>query len=504
MKSIFCVIAMTLVANLICGLTITYPNGGETLVKGNTYDIKWYGGISGNVAITLLSGSRKIVVSSGTPNDGSYSWKVPVDLPRAQSKIKINHLSDSSSWDQSDGNISFNSPTISITSPKTGDVLREGAEHTITWTSSCYEGEVFIFCEGLTSSMISWAAPNSGSFKWKVPEPAGEKQDNCRIGMYFQNYDSYNEYIYGEYFTVVADYYSSSNKTSTSSSTSSQSQSSPTSSVRSSTSGKQIPGFVFVQGGSFTMGDTRGLGMQKNELPTHTITLNSFYIGKYEVTQAEYSQYMQPADSWSSSYGLGDNYPAYYVSWYAILKYCNLRSMAEGLTPCYTINGSTNPANWGSVPTSSDASWDAAICNWNANGYRLPTEAEWEYAARGATNNPDYLNSGSDDLNAVAWYYDNSGHLSHPVGTKAPNQLGIYDMSGNLFERCWDWYSKDYYSSSPRNNPTGPNSGTDRVVRSGCWETLGVHHCRAASRYSGNPYSSISKFTGFRLCRAVP
>lgn len=105
---------------------------------------------------------------------------------------------------------------------------------------------------------------------------------------------------------------------------------------------------IFVPGGTFTMGDTRGQGYS-DELPTHTVTLNSFYIGKYEVTQAEYSQYM-PSPNWTSSYGLGDNYPAYRVSWYAILKYCNLRSMAEGLTPCYSISGSTNPANWERCP----------------------------------------------------------------------------------------------------------------------------------------------------------
>lgn len=260
-------------------------------------------------------------------------------------------------------------------------------------------------------------------------------------------------------------------------------------------------GFVSVPGGTFTMGDTIDDGVgSSNELPTHTVTLNSFYMGKYEVTQAEYSQYMQPGYSWTSNYGLGDNYPAYYVSWYAILKYCNLRSMAEGLTPVYTINGSSNPANWGTVPTSSNATWNAAICNWSANGYRLPTEAEWEYAARGATNNPDYLYSGSDDINAVAWYTgNNTPYGSKPVGGKAANGLGLYDMSGNVLEWCWDWHSSSYYSVSPVSNPTGPASGSYRLLRGGYWY-YNAPYCRVSYRGSRSPYHSAD--LGFRLVRA--
>jgi formylglycine-generating enzyme required for sulfatase activity len=246
------------------------------------------------------------------------------------------------------------------------------------------------------------------------------------------------------------------------------------------------------------MGGTTG-SVDYDELPTHSVTLNSFYIGKYEVTQAEYAPYMQPGSSWTSNYGLGDNYPAYHVSWYAILKYCNLRSMAEGLTPVYTISGSTNPADWGAVPTSDNSTWNAAICNWSANGYRLPTEAEWEYAARGATNTPDYLYSGSNDINSVAWYDSNSGAATHHVGTKSPNGLGIYDMSGNLWEWCWDWYS--YYSSSPSNNPTGPASGSYRLLRGGYWYNNATN-CRVANRYDYDPYLSLN-FFGFRLCRAA-
>ncbi len=257
---------------------------------------------------------------------------------------------------------------------------------------------------------------------------------------------------------------------------------------------------IYVQGGTFTMGRTRGSG-DSDELPTHTVTLNSYYIGTYEVTQAEYSQYMQPGSSWTSNYGLGINYPAYYVSWYAILKYCNLRSLAEGLTPVYSISGSTNPANWGAVPTSNNATWNAAICNWNANGYRLPTEAEWEYAARGGTNTPDYLYSGSDDINAVAWHSGNSGNTSHTVVTKAPNGLGTYDMSGNVLEWCWDWYSSSYYSSSPASNPHGPASGTYRLWRGGGWNGNAAS-CRVSYRNGSYPYSGYNDY-GFRLCRAM-
>ena len=267
---------------------------------------------------------------------------------------------------------------------------------------------------------------------------------------------------------------------------------------------------IFIPGGTFTMGDTRQVvdeDYNENELPTHRVTLNPFYIGKYEVTQAEFSKYMQPINPWISKFGLGKNYPAYNVSWYEALKYCNLRSSAEGLTPCYTIRGFTNPNNWGEVPNDYEHParpiWDAAICNFSANGYRLPTEAEWEYAARGATNDPDYLYSGSEDISAVAWYHVEGDPIvgsSHPVGKKAPNGIGTHDMSGNVNEWCWDAYGRNYYEDSPQNNPTGPEFINSRVSRGGNWLSEAVV-CRVANRSFDNPNSGYFNH-GFRLCRS--
>ncbi|MFA6720740.1 MAG: SUMF1/EgtB/PvdO family nonheme iron enzyme [Candidatus Cloacimonadaceae bacterium] len=261
---------------------------------------------------------------------------------------------------------------------------------------------------------------------------------------------------------------------------------------------------VTVPGGTYIMGDTRGEGWI-SELPTHSVTLNPFQIGKYEVTQAEWQAVMGWWDpdpgAWGQTYGVGDNYPVYYVSWYEILKYCNARSLAEGLTPVYSISGSTDPADWGPVPTFNNSNWNAVLCDWNANGYRLPTEAEWEYAARGATNDPDHLYSGNDVIGTVAWYQDNGENSTHPVGAKAANGIGVYDMSGNVYEWCWDWYAWNYYSSSPANNPAGSAYGNTRLLRGGSYYG-NASLCRVSTRNSFEPNGPF-RYGGFRLCRAI-
>jgi formylglycine-generating enzyme required for sulfatase activity len=263
---------------------------------------------------------------------------------------------------------------------------------------------------------------------------------------------------------------------------------------------QQPEGFVLV-GGSFQMGDTVDDGIGGTyELPVHNVSVAPFLICRSEVMQGEYAALM--GINPSSGYGVGDEYPVYNVSWYAALKYCNLRSMAEGLTPCYSINGSTNPASWGNVPTSNTALWNLAVCNWDAEGYRLPTEAEWELAARGGSSYPDYLYSGSDFLDSVAWCSVNSGGATHPCGYMYCNGNSIFDMSGNVYEWCWDWYDAAYYSTSPQNNPIGPGTGIRRTVRGGYWNATSSY-CRISYRYYYFPYTATIT-TGIRLCRSIP
>ena len=234
---------------------------------------------------------------------------------------------------------------------------------------------------------------------------------------------------------------------------------------------------IFVQGGTFQMGDTWGDG-DSDEKPVHTVTLNSFYIGKYEVTQAQYREIMEN----NPSYFKGDNRPVERISWYDAVRFCNKLSESEELEPCYIINGSK------------------VTCDFTKNGYRLPTEAEWEYAARGGSLSHGYKYSGNNNVEDVAWYNNNSGGYTHEVGTKQANELGIYDMSGNVWEWCWDWYAQDYYNNSPQYNPKGPNSGSHRVIRGGKWNDE-FKNVRNANRGNGAPSVSYGG-VGFRVVRS--
>ena len=242
---------------------------------------------------------------------------------------------------------------------------------------------------------------------------------------------------------------------------------------------------VYVEGGSYTMGATDEQGWDANfdEKPTRKVNLSSFYMGKYEVTQQlweyvmSYSGYAADGtimsaystDAWldkkpSSTFGVGDYFPTYYVSYDDIVNIFLPR-----------LNKITG------------------------DDYRLPTEAEWEYAARGGCNSQAYKYSGSNTVGDVAWYSENSNSKSHQVGIKQPNELGIYDMSGNVWEWCSDWYAD--YTSSEETNPTGAESGSYRVFRGGYWG-LSARDCRVSVRSSANP-TNRNNSVGFRLVKTV-
>jgi formylglycine-generating enzyme required for sulfatase activity len=216
------------------------------------------------------------------------------------------------------------------------------------------------------------------------------------------------------------------------------------------------------------------------------------------------------------------NGPVNSVSWFQSLVFCNKLSTRELLTPVYTINGSTNPDDWGAVPTANTdptfAAWNAVIADWNANGYRLPTEMEFEWAMMGATSDRSngYTGVGTNttgyqkgyagsteagtayvNLGNYAWYTANAGSTTHTIGTKLPNELGFYDLSGNVREFCWDWYGT--VGAGELDNYHGGPAATDRVIKGGDWQNTYLP-CEVDRRAYIYPYSAINEY-GFRVVR---
>ncbi len=271
---------------------------------------------------------------------------------------------------------------------------------------------------------------------------------------------------------------------------------------------KKLPeGFVLVDGASFD-GTETWTPSSSVFVSGRAITIRDLLVSDHEVTQGEYETYCKyGSSSPSDSYGKGDDFPAYYVNWYDAIVYCNLRSIAENLEPVYKLGEEeeSDPKNWDGIistdgkycgPSNSNSQWDAITMDIEANGYRLPTEAEWEYLARGGeTTSTTY--SGSDNIDDVAWYYDNSNR-THEVKGKKPNALGLYDMSGNVWEWCWDWY--DWYDITSSTPETGAASGSYRCLRGGGWDD-NASFCSVSYRYYYYPYFRFSS-RGFRVVRS--
>ncbi|MDR1858564.1 MAG: formylglycine-generating enzyme family protein [Treponema sp.] len=281
---------------------------------------------------------------------------------------------------------------------------------------------------------------------------------------------------------------------------------------------------VWIPGGTFMMGSPASEPERDSDETQHSVTVSGFWMGKYEVTQGLYEEVMGSNPSyqdWYSGCGVGPNYPVYNVIWYDAVEFCNKLSKREGLTPYYTIDKTTSdPDNTNSYDT---YKW-LVTPNPSANGYRLPTEAQWEYACRGdyqdkateTATKPFGIGDGTKITGDMANFYGEyayklpDGEYEDPsgvylgrtavVGSYGTNNYGLYDMHGNVEEWCWDWY--DDYPSGAQNDPSGPVSGGYRVIRDGSWGTLG-RYLRSASRYYFISYLPVYKHDniGFRLVR---
>jgi formylglycine-generating enzyme required for sulfatase activity len=237
---------------------------------------------------------------------------------------------------------------------------------------------------------------------------------------------------------------------------------------------------VLIPAGTFRMGSSGG---KADEVPIHEVQIGAFLMDRYEMTQEHYAKFV----AINGSHFKGPKNPVEMNSWPEAALFCNMRSRGEGLKPCYDE--------------------DTGRCDFAADGYRLPTEAEWEYACRAGTTAEFSFGDDSGHLKQYAWFGENAGKKTQPVGQKKPNAWGLYDMHGNVAEWCNDVYEKQYYASAPAKNPRGPGDGKRRVLRGGAWNST-AEACRSAARVGENPGFEDACFArdaiGFRCVRKAP
>ncbi|MCL2443532.1 MAG: formylglycine-generating enzyme family protein [Treponema sp.] len=273
---------------------------------------------------------------------------------------------------------------------------------------------------------------------------------------------------------------------------------------------------VLIEGGNFQMGSPiTELGRSSDETYRTTnsgfVTLNDFYLGKYQITQDQWRTVMGSNPSYfhggsgraPATREVQGSRPVESINWFDALVFCNRLSIKEGLEPAYSINNSTDPNTWGAVPTSMQGTYttwsNVQIIN-GSNGYRLPTEAQWEYACRAGTQTRWYFGNNDNQLGNHAWLSANSNARTRQVGLKTPNNWGLYDMHGNVSEWCWDWYNLSYNFAGGNSNPMGSSfANYGRVIRGGSWSSA-VLSSRSAYRSDHHSYSR-SNTIGFRVVR---
>ena len=275
------------------------------------------------------------------------------------------------------------------------------------------------------------------------------------------------------------------------------------------------PDMVYIPAGSFSMGDAFNEGYN-SERPVHIVYVNAFFMDQCEVTKARWDEVYAWAtdnDYAFESVGSGKavDHPVHTVNWFDCVKWCNARSEKEGLTPCYTVEGRVYKTGR-----------SAPDCDWSAGGYRLPTEAEWEKAARGAADSRRFPWSDDSTIqharanyhSRTQYAYDTSPTRGYhpaytneptpytsPVGSFAANGYGVHDVAGNLWEWCWDWFASDYYASSPVTDPRGPTDGSFRMQRGGAWD-VSAFDARCAIRVSSSP-ADKQYHNGFRCAKGL-